>query len=86
MPIEISHEHLEFTPSFAKGDDCDSFADMLTNSGRLNNVAALDGSQHREDNRAILAAPHDMILEFFSVDQRTWDRCDVDERSKLSKL
>ena len=68
MPIEISHEHLEFTPSFAKGNNCDSSADMLTNSGRLNNVAALDGSQHCEDNRAISAAPHDMILEFFGID------------------
>ena len=86
MAIKYSQESLEFTPSFSIGNYGDSFADMLTKSGRLDDVTALHRSQHRKDNRATLATPHNMILELVSEDSRTWNRRNINEWQKLFKL
>ena len=83
VPIKVSHKHLESTPCFTVGNYCDSPARVLTNNGGLDNVATLYGSQHRKYDGAVLATPHNMILEFFSIDSRTWGSSDIDKWEKL---
>ena len=85
MAIEISQKYLEFTPGFSIGNYCNGFAYMLTDGGWFYNVAGLHGSQHRKDNGAILAAPHDMVLEFLCVDSRARNSRNVNKGPELSK-
>jgi hypothetical protein len=67
LPIQLTKEYLEASPYITIWYNGDCPANILTNGGGLDDVAALNGSQDHEDNGVVPPLPHNMMTELLHI-------------------